>query len=178
MIKIDTRIKLLIDDLIKTVPELSVYKGFGNCAYGSKLLHEKLKEQNIESKLLQGKHLTNSREAVAAKVILRDIISSIDDIDSVYSDIKNAFEKRGDLPKDIGHMVVLLNDDTCIDITSDQFGLPLAYSFSLFNSMWMKVTHAEIKLSANKDNFFIDSIKTKPLIKNTQGFESILSKWK
>lgn len=173
---ISKEVASIMAKLVATVPQLTLYKGFGHCLYGSELLRQELSKIGIQAQLLQGKYFNNNTQAKQCQQALISIIDSITDVDTVFSDIKQAYIKRGGLAKDVGHMVVLLPEKICLDITSGQFGLPQVYSQDMFSHIWLTKSIATVTLSNDEDNFFIGSVDT---VESSVRIatESILNKW-
>lgn len=161
-------IKTIFYKLKNNVPELSLNKGFGHCAYGSKLLYEELKKNDIQSKIIVINNLKDNSDTKQMRRVIADLISEIKADDPVFGIIKTDYIKRGNrLPKNAGHAVVLI-DDTVWDITSEQFGLPNTYPFSDLFKWWIKVAQAEITLNNDKLNFYINEVKIKQVVHNPQ----------
>lgn len=167
-------IKTVFYKIKNTVPELTLHKGFGHCAYGSKLLHDELLKNNIQNKIIVINGLKDNAETEAMRSSISEIMSAIDTDDPLFGPIKKGYVKRGNrLPSYAGHAVVLVGS-TVWDITSEQFGSPNTYSFKDLFNWWNKVAVADIVLNDVKLAFRIDTVKTKRIITNPQiGIESL-----
>ena len=158
-------IQKIFNHLRKTVPELTLHNGFGHCAYGSKLLHEELKKNNIPSKIIVINNLKGNKDTEPMKLAVDDLLNDVDITDPLFGVIKDMYVKRGNkLPKNAGHAVVLVGDIVW-DITSEQFGLPNTYPFSDLFKWWDKVTVSDIKLNKEQLDFYIEKVTTLEIIK-------------
>lgn len=151
----------IFSTLRNELPELDKYKGFGYCAYCSKLLSDALSEQSVEHSLIVGNRFTNSKLATNCKTANIKLIDTFDD--SVpYAKIKTALHNRNNLlPKNIGHVAVLI-DNTVYDLTSGQFGLENMYSLDIFRDIWADThTCSVIVDESNVEDFKITKITKK-----------------
>lgn len=157
-------IEKLSKDIKRLHPDLFLYEGFGNCAYASKLLKDKLAASGIKSQLLIGEYLGNSVLAEKCRINATAIVKGLPNDDSVYGEIKRAFVKRGNkLLEHTGHAVVII-DDVIYDITSGQFGLPFQYAYYEFAEMWVNKYLAEIVLNGKKEDFGVEKITRRPFV--------------
>jgi len=155
----DRRVIRVMNDLRIKHHELVKYGGFGYCGYGSQLLRDALLEKDINSVLLVSKYFANTVDGNKAKFTLSTMVMDIadTDLDSNYREIKRNFIKRGKLPDNLGHAVLLIGE-VIYDITSEQFGLHGVYSLSLFRNIWKEIYLAKIKIDSTSD-FGIKEIK-------------------
>lgn len=155
-------VEKLSKDIRRSHPALFLYEGFGNCAYASKLLKDKLAATGIKSQLLIGEHLGNGALAEKCRINATAIVKGLPNDDSVYGEIKRAFVKRGNkLLERTGHAVVII-DDIIYDITSGQFGLPFQYAYYEFAEMWLDKYLAEVVLNGKKEDFGVEKITRRP----------------
>ena len=145
--------------------ECRIENGYGWCAYCSSKLSDALNENGISHQLIIGKVFKNTDEARHCISALHGTINSIDDKRSleIYKDIKKAYLKRGKLPINIGHSVVLI-ESTVYDLTGAQFNLPEKYGLNVFLKIWQHIFRAEIKTNEqNIEDFKIENIELKTL---------------
>lgn len=158
-------IKEIANKLKSKHSELSLHGGFGHCAYGSKLLSEELKKNNIPNKIIVVNNLKDNKDTERMKKAISDLMDDIKISDPVFGAIKSYYIKRGNrLPNNAGHAVVQVSD-TVWDITSQQFGLPVTYPFSGLFKCWDKVTISDIVLNKEKLDFYIEKVITLEVIK-------------
>ena len=159
------KIKEIVNKLKSKHPELSLHKGFGHCAYGSKLLSVELKKNNIPNKIIVVNHLKDNKDTEQMKKAISDLMEDIEVGDPIFGVIKNSYIKRGNrLPNNAGHAVVLVGDAVW-DITSQQFGLSITYPFSDLFIWWDKVTVSDITLNKEVLDFYIEKVTTLEVIR-------------
>ena len=158
-------IQKIFNRLRKTVSQLTLHNGFGHCAYGSKLLSEELKKNNIPNKIVVVNNLKDNKDTEQMKIAISDLMTDIEISDPIFGIIKSSYIKRGNrLPNNAGHAVVLVGDIVW-DITSEQFGLPNTYPFSDLFKWWDKVTISDIVLNKEKLDFYIEKVTTLEILK-------------
>lgn len=158
-------IQKIFNRLRKTVSQLTLHNGFGHCAYGSKLLSEELKKNNIPNKIIVINNLKDNKDTEQMKIAISDLMTDIEISDPIFGIIKSSYIKRGNrLPNNAGHAVVLVGDIVW-DITSEQFGLPNTYPFSDLFKWWDKVAVSDIKLNKDQLDFYIEKVTTLEILK-------------
>ena len=158
-------IQKIFNRLRKTVSQLTLHNGFGHCAYGSKLLSEELKKNNIPNKIVVVNNLKNNKDTEQMKIAISDLMTDIEISDPIFGAIKSSYNKRGNgLPNNAGHAVVLVGDIVW-DITSEQFGLPNTYPFSDLFKWWDKVAVSDIKLNKDQLDFYVEKVTTLQILK-------------
>ena len=158
-------IQKIFNRLRKTVSQLTLHNGFGHCAYGSKLLSEELKKNNIPNKIVVVNNLKDNKDTEQMKIAISDLMTDIEISDPIFGIIKSSYIKRGNrLPNNAGHAVVLVGDIVW-DITSEQFGLPNTYPFSDLFKWWDKVAVSDIKLNKDQLDFYIEKVTTLEILK-------------
>lgn len=156
----------IFNRLLETIPEIKIYKGFGYCGYCSKLLNTELTKHKINSSILLGEYLSDSKNGNICKTNNKKLIESFPDTgNSIYSDIKQYYIKRKNkLPDRTGHAVVLI-DDTIYDLTSGQFGIENIYKIDVFKDIWEQTFICDIKIDETKlDTFKIKKVNKLKLI--------------
>lgn len=160
----DKKVRDIFYKLKKSMPELSLNNGFGHCAYGSKLLHEQLKKNGINSDIVVVNKLKDNPATVPMKEAINGLMSDISPDDPLFGTIKTSYVKRGNrLPKNAGHAVVLVNG-TVLDIASEQFGLPSVYPLDDSFKQWETVAISDIILNDDKLSFYVESVITKKVL--------------
>ena len=150
-----------IKDLSKAKPEIFLYEGFGNCAYGSTLLHQFLIKEKVTNDILIGEFLLPSILGNKCKEVATSLMNKLPNDNSPYGIIKKGFDKRGGkLLSRIGHAVILI-DKNIYDITSGQFGLPVFYTLEDFKKIWKDIYIAEVTLNKDPKTFNVEKITKK-----------------
>ncbi len=154
------QIEKTMNELIRTVPELTLYEGLGHCVYGSKLLQDALSKIDIPSEVLAGELLLNTNDTARMKAFTKKIILSMDDEIEHFSNMRKAFIRRSATPSPrSGHAVVLIGNKI-YDITSGQFGLPHIYEFPFFSDCWSQIKTIDVTLGGPPDKFLVQKIKS------------------
>ena len=150
MKKYNPTILNIISKLKVTHPEFVEQSGLGYCANASIVLNEELKKAGIEGKLLYGKHLKDNEAGNKAKAHFSNLIKHFPVGASFHGRVKSSYVKNGNKISDKGgHVGVLVGSDI-YDVTSAQFGLPIAYPLNQFLNMWADTHVVDIKLGTKK----------------------------
>jgi hypothetical protein len=148
-----TQITNIIARLKKDNEDFVRCSGLGYCANASIVLKEELKKVGIEGKLLYGKYLSDNAAGHAAKAHFKKLVENFPVGKDFHGRVKKHFVKNGNKLSDKGGHVGVLVDDTVYDVTSAQFGLPIAYSLSRFLGMWDLVQVVDITLKPSNTSW-------------------------
>lgn len=131
-------------------PEFVEQSGLGYCANASLVLKEELSKIGIEGKLLYGKYLKDNRAGQVAKAHFSNLIKHFPISNGFHGRVKSHYVKNGHKVSDKGgHVGVLVGSDV-YDVTSAQFGLPIAYPLEQFLDMWGDAHIVDITLGPKK----------------------------
>lgn len=133
-----------------THPEFVEQSGLGYCANASLVLKDELSKIGVEGKLLYGKYLKDNRAGQVAKAHFSNLIKHFPISNGFHGRVKSHFVKNGNKISDKGgHVGVLVGSDV-YDVTSAQFGLPIAYPLEQFLDMWDDAHVVDITLGPKK----------------------------
>lgn len=133
-----------------THPEFVEQSGLGYCANASLVLKEELSKIGVEGKLLYGKYLKDNRAGQVAKAHFSNLIKHFPISNGFHGRVKSHYVKNGNKISDKGgHVGVLVGSDV-YDVTSAQFGLPIAYPLEKFLDMWGDAHVVDITLGPKK----------------------------
>lgn len=131
-------------------PEFVEQSGLGYCANASIVLKEELAKIGIEGKLLYGKYLKDNKAGQEAKAHFSNLIKHFPISKNFHGRVKSSFVKNGNKVSDKGgHVGVLVGSDI-YDVTSAQFGLPIAYPLDQFLGMWADAHVVDITLKPHR----------------------------
>lgn len=120
----------------KQYPEISIGGGIGLCAFACGKLKEMLQD-TIDLELIIGKRLADTEETTDMFNHAKEQWHKIPP-DDVRYEVAQYFITHDKKKTSIGHCVIF-DGKTIIDITSEQFGLPMLYSLEKFESMFEKI---------------------------------------
>lgn len=135
--------------LYRQYPELSVGGGIGLCAFASGKLKELLSGR-VELELIIGKALSDNPETTEMFDVAKRQWASIPPTDIRY-EVAQYFLSHNKKKTAIGHCVCY-DGKTIIDITSEQFGVPMFYSLDEFEDMFDKIERdVEVRIDNIED---------------------------
>lgn len=121
------------DELVDQYPELDVGGGIGLCAFASAKLKE-IMADDVKLEVIIGRRMVDTPATDDMWEVAHQQWKLIPKDDVRYKTAKY-FLSHDKKKKDIGH-AVCYDGNTIIDVTSDQFGIPMFYSFDEFKSTW------------------------------------------